>query len=70
MQQKAIALVNAHRIPPSLQDSLMSGVNALTAETPVCLPPVRPAPAAAPPPPPKQHGHDHGHDHGHGKGGD
>jgi hypothetical protein len=74
--------VNARRVPASLQDSLMSGVNALHEQTPVCLPAVQ---ASTPPPtttqetpsPPAQpgpgtkHGHDHGrgHGHGHGKGG-
>ena len=81
LQAKAIVLVNAHRIPGSLQDSLMSGVNALHAQIPVCLPAVQ---ASTPPPPPtttrtpspqpppapgKGHRHDHGHEHGRGDGG-
>lgn len=78
LQAKAIVLVNARRVPASLQDSLMSGVNALHEQTPVCLPSVQ---ASTPPPTtteetqrPASHGlgeknHGHGHDHGHGKGG-
>lgn len=31
----AVALINAHRVPAALQDSLMSGVNALV--EPLCL---------------------------------
>jgi hypothetical protein len=60
-------LVNERKIPSALQEPLSSGVNALAALTPPCLPPVPPAspsPTVAP-----QHGkqdkHDH-HDH-HGK---
>ena len=52
------ALVNAGRIPARLQETLSSGVNALVAETPTCLPPVE---TAAP-----QGGGDEGH--GNGKG--
>ena len=74
LRRRAIVLVNAHRVPPALQDTLLSGVNALGALTPVCLPAVprqpvtttSPAPPPAPPParhkPPKPHGH--GHDKG------
>lgn len=71
--------MNAHRVPAALAESLMSGVNALSAQTPVCLPTVpvttvAPAPAPAPPPRPGPHGHphpDHHHDHGkHGGEGD
>ena len=61
-----IVLVNAHRIPPALQESLSSGVNALVAQIPVCLPPV-PAATVAPPIAP-EHGKKPRHDH-HGKGG-
>jgi hypothetical protein len=65
VQARAIALVNAHRVPSRLQDSLMSGVNALTAQVPVCLPPV---PVSTPPPSPGK-GHDHHGKHGkHGEG--
>jgi hypothetical protein len=64
--------VNARRIPAGLQDPLMSGVNALHEQTPVCLPPVQ---AATPPPTPTEETRgSHGpekkkHGHGHGKGG-
>jgi hypothetical protein len=67
LNRQAIALVNAQRIPPGLQESLTSGVNALVAQTPPCLPPV---PAAAVTPPvvtiAPEHGKKHGHGHGHG----
>jgi hypothetical protein len=56
------ALVNAHRIPPALQESLSSGVNALVAQTPTCLPSAPAAPIAP------EHGKKPKHDH-HGKGG-
>jgi hypothetical protein len=65
-------LVNEHKVPSALQDPLSSGVNALAALTPPCLPPVPPAspsPTVAP-----QHGkqgkqdkHGHHDHHGHGK---
>jgi len=63
--RQAITLVNAHRVPSSLAESLVSGVNALRAQTPVCLPPVTtsaPTPVAPPPAPHEKHPHDH-HDH-------
>ncbi len=62
LQTRTEALVNAHRVPAALAESLMSGVNALAEQTPVCLPAV---PAAAPPPAPapRPHGHDEHHDH-------
>jgi hypothetical protein len=55
VQAEAVGLVNAHRVPPELQESLMSGVNALVADQPTCLPDVPAAsttPAAPPPAPP------------------
>jgi hypothetical protein len=70
LNRQAIALVNAHRIPAALQESLTSGVNALVAQTPPCLPPV---PAATVTPPVvtivPEHGKkaEHGH-HSKGKG--
>jgi hypothetical protein len=78
-EAKAIVLVNARRVPASLQESLMSGVNALHEQTPVCLPAVQastpppttqetPSPPAQPGPGTKR-GHDSGRKHGHGKGG-
>jgi hypothetical protein len=69
LQAKTIVLVNAHRVPARLQETLMSGVTALRTQMPVCLPPVvTTTPAAAPPPAPSKH--DHGkHGHGHGKHG-
>jgi hypothetical protein len=80
LQRRAVALVNARRVPLRLQDPLMSGVNALAELAPVCLDPVQ---AAAPSPAPRgrapqrgshdggpQHddkGHSHANRHGHGK---
>lgn len=82
LRRQAIALVNARRVPPALQETLLSGVNALDAQTPVCLPKVQvstPPPVTTPTPPPAHepghgkkpkpgHGHDHDHGHGHGHG--
>jgi hypothetical protein len=68
--------VNARRVPPSLADPFVSGVNALGEQTPICLPPVRPTTPAGPsvavaPTPPHGHGANHGHGHGkHGGEGD
>jgi hypothetical protein len=62
LDARRTALLNAHRIPPALQESLSSGVNALVAQTPTCLPSV-PAPPVVP-----EHGNKPKHDH-HGKGG-
>lgn len=67
LQRRAVAVVNGGRVPARLQETLLSGVNALAVDTPPCVPPVTPAPTAPSPPPPK-HGHDHGHGHGPGKG--
>ena len=75
-----LELVQSRRVPAALLEQFSAGVNALTEQTPTCLPAVaadRPSPP--PPPPPtgdegEQHGHDHkekhGHGHGHGEGGD
>lgn len=73
LRSRAVALVNAHRVPPELQDTLISGVNALGELAPVCLPTVTQQPTTTvslpPPAPHKPHGHgDHGHGHGHEKG--
>ncbi len=40
LNTRLVSLVNARRIPPSLQESLSSGVNALVVQTPPCLPDV------------------------------
>ena len=68
LRARAIALVNAHRVPAELQEPLLSGVDALQA--PLCLPPVAASspPAAPAPAPPTRHGHGHEHHHEHGKG--
>jgi hypothetical protein len=36
LRARAIALVNARRVPDALQEPLMSGVSALAAEEPAC----------------------------------
>jgi hypothetical protein len=65
-------LVNTHKVPAALADSLSSGVNALVVQTPPCLPAV-PAATVTPQPTikidpkhgPKKHKRDkHGHDKG------
>jgi outer membrane biosynthesis protein TonB len=81
LQQQTRALVNTRRVPSDLQEPLMSGVNALAADSPPCIPvvPVQtttasPPPTPTPPPPHKHpkpkpkppHHHGHGHDK-HGK---
>jgi hypothetical protein len=77
LQQHAEQLVNARRVPAALEDTLMSGVNALAADSPPCVtaPPAQPTTTPAPPakphgkgpkPPKPRHDH-HGH---HGDGGD
>jgi hypothetical protein len=80
LKSRAIALVNDRRVPDELQEPLISGVNALVAEQPVCLPSVpassttpavtAPVPPAAKPKPKRPHGHGHPHPkhHGHGHG--
>ncbi len=75
LRSRAIALVNAGRVPGELQEPLMSGVAALAEQMPVCLPEV---PASSPSPPPSplvpapdrsgRHEGKHGHGRGHGKG--
>ena len=62
-----IALVNAHRVPPALQESLSSGMNALVALTPPCLPTVPAAPVAPTTTTVPKHEKPPKHDH-HGKG--
>jgi len=68
LNTRMIALVNARLVPSALQESLSSGVNALVAKTPPCLPPV---PAATVTPPTittvPEHGKKHKHDR-HGGG--
>jgi hypothetical protein len=80
LSARRIALVNAHRVPAALAESLSSGVNLLIEQTPPCLPDV---PVAQPPPPPtttvvpsgeenQQGQHDNGKHHRkhHDEGGD
>jgi hypothetical protein len=69
LDARRTALVNAHRVPAALQESLSSGVNALVALTPSCLrsvPAATVTPSIAPvgPKPKPKPKHDH---HGHGK---
>ncbi len=62
LRQRAATLVAANRIPAALQPTLLAGVRALGARTPLCVPVVAPvAPSTSP-------GRSHGHGHGHGKG--
>ncbi|MDX6450184.1 MAG: hypothetical protein QOH16_233 [Gaiellaceae bacterium] len=68
-------LINAHKVPPALQDPLSSGVNALATQTPPCLPSVpaatvTPAPITIVPAHGKAHGHGGHHDKRKGKGKD
>ncbi|HXK16054.1 MAG TPA: hypothetical protein VNH45_16100 [Gaiellaceae bacterium] len=65
LRTRTIALVNTHRVPAALQETLTSGVNALVA--PVCLPSVAPTPTITIIP---SHGKGHKHGHGKGDGGD
>jgi hypothetical protein len=77
LQAHTTALVDAHRVPARLQETLLGGVNQLAAQAPVCIP--RVAPVATTPPAPttterahhghKHHGHGHGHDQGDEGGG-
>ena len=74
LSRRTIALVNTHRVPTALQESLSSGVNALVVQTPPCLPPV-PASMVTPPVVTKPtHGGKHDHKrkekHGGSEGGD
>jgi hypothetical protein len=73
LSARRTALVNAHRVPAALQDSLSSAVNALVEQTPPCVPAVAAATVTPPAPKhgPKPHGpkpHEHGHHDGHGGG--
>lgn len=49
LQQRAVALVNAGRVPDALQEPFLSGFAALAAEAPVCTPGLRPHPVAKEP---------------------
>jgi hypothetical protein len=63
LRTRAIALVNAGKVPAELQEPLMSAVGALGAEQPLCLPKVTTAERSPPAPPPKKKHHHHG-EHG------
>jgi hypothetical protein len=69
LRARAVALVNARRVPAALQEPLLSGVNALASTQPVCLP-TTPASSTTPVvirrvPAPRAHGHPHPpHPHG------
>lgn len=58
LHARAIALVNAGKVPAELQEPLMSAVGALGAQQPLCLPTVT-TDASSPTPHPKKH-RDHG----------
>lgn len=66
LRRRAIALVNARRVPAELQEPMMSGVTALGADAPVCLAKVSPAAPSPPPTPPHQRKPEPHHEHGHG----
>jgi hypothetical protein len=71
LQRRTLSLVNAGRVPAQLEDTLVSGVNGLTADTPPCVPAVPATTVSAPTPAaprPHDHGHEPHHDHGHGPG--
>jgi hypothetical protein len=71
LRRSAAVLVNANRVPHSLEPALVAGVKALADRTPPCVP-VVPASAATPPAAPRPPGRGSGHDkhgHGHGDGG-
>jgi hypothetical protein len=63
LQRSAALLVDAKRVPHSLEPTLVAGVQALAGHTPPCVPAV-PAISAAPLP---SHGPSHGHGHAHRK---
>jgi ABC-type uncharacterized transport system auxiliary subunit len=68
LQRTAALLVDAQRVPHSLEPTFVAGVQALADRAPPCVPAV-PA-ISVPPPAPAPHGRDHGHGkHGHGRGG-
>ena len=64
VRTRALRLVNEGRVPAKLQESFLSGVNALGAQAPTCVPTVKPEPAA-----PARH-HGKGKEHGKGDEGD
>lgn len=70
LDRRRVALVNAGKVPRTLQEPLSSGVNALVAQTPPCLPVIQstlvPAGTGAGRGQRREHGH--GGDHGHGEG--
>jgi hypothetical protein len=49
VRTRALALVNRGRVPATLQEPFLSGVNALGAQAPACVPTVKPEPTAPPP---------------------
>jgi hypothetical protein len=66
LRRRAIALVNAHRVPAALEEPLLGGVQSLASEQPVCLPSVPVAKTTPPKPvlartPPHPHPHPHPH---------
>jgi hypothetical protein len=66
LRVRAIALVNAGRVPTELLEPLMNGVGALDDLRPLCLPKVQ---ASKPSPPPGAHAPERKphRDHGHGE---
>jgi hypothetical protein len=72
LQQTAALLVDAQRIPHSLEPTLVAGVQALANRTPPCVPAVPAISVTRPQPKPHGRGRGHGkHDNGNGnEGGD
>jgi len=68
LRTSVIAAVNAHRVSPRFQETLLAAVNDLSSRI-TCTPP--PAPAPTPAPKPKPHDHPEPPKHGrHGKHGE
>jgi len=72
LHRRTIALVDARRVPSRLQQTLISGVDQLASQAPVCVPRVVPVAVepVAPSRPSPRHEHEkpkhHGKHHGHG----
>jgi len=64
LQRDALRLINQRRVPRGLEETFLSGVSALTAQIPACVPVVPPTAI-----PSRSHGSDHRHnEHGKHKG--
>lgn len=65
LQRGALRLVNSERIPRALEETFLSGVNALAATSPACVPPAAIAPATVTPSRGRRH-KEHGEHKEHG----